>query len=1236
MLHDFLRRGTKALAACCSLAALVAGCDDGLICQSEKLVYIVEPAGIVTQDANATVDGVQTDVDVRSTFGEGATITLTVEDDDGNALTTLTATTDAQGNARFEDVTIPGAGADLRVVGDAGECGRDEDVLHVELGGGSGDCTLEFATAPEPNAFYAPLDVFNSSSDGSAAIPGFQGDLIVRTTPGNGVVLFLSGPGAVETQVGSGTANDVGELRLAMSLPEGQDNLRIECSGPNGLGTRSSGVVSVFVDTVSPACSLTSPVPGTSITPNLDEDMNLSNGIQLKLAGRAAGGDTVGEGARFVVTAPGGTMTTLTGSAVDAGGASTADASFNPATPPADFGVAFSTIDHAGNACSASTTYRVVYNGCPIVVTAPTTTVTTDADGNAANGAQVDVVLDVDDACIGRMVTSDCGSNDPGATVGGGGAATLRASVCGAVPCESSELCTVRVTSADGIQTTAGVSLSFDNQPPNVSVQIAAPAVPCGSVVTPADDIDGSMAGTQVRVRVVSPSAADRRLQITNSAGTMVLNANGVGGEVVTTIENGNNGLIGIARDAAGNTAMTPSCGITLADISVTFTGAAADGRVGASDGTVVANDLTFTLTGTVSEPTATVSVTVDGGAPTPAVVVGNSWSVVLTLAGRVAPYAIVATATAGPRSGVGNLSLVVDLSPPPGISNLAGTPITRRSIRLTFTAPNDGGAPAAAYRIRYSTTALTDANFDTTGTVAPAPTPAAPGTNESVNVTLLRAGTAYWLGVAAVDGSGNRGVAAIVGPITPAFDATGVIAPPNTVGNAGFGNGVVRGRFNDDAFEDVAVTAPFVTSSGLAAAGEVYVYLGSATGLATSPAVTIRGTTAGGQLGNSIARVRWSSATRDDLAIGAPFGGNIFVFNGGAAFPTGTVSDATAQRRITSNASANWFTGCGFGWKLATSDHDGDGTEDLIASMVFGGGGTAGAAVVFYGGTVPSGTVAISDLTSSGSGTTVARMYEVIDPNFPGLFLHNLGPTQGSADLTDDLALGFGEDGAPNQDVLVFRGSARPASSGVTREAFTVGRDVRLRFITNDLQGEWGSAMSSIDDQNGDGARDIVIGDWREGNDQGRVHIFDGDTVGTAGIATNATPGVVIAEMQRSDTSGVFGAAIVNNSDGSDPDVDGDGREDLVVAGRIPNTAQAALFIWFGPIGAGVQNPPAPNLVITGPASFAGQPPSAGSPGITAAWTDVNNDGLDDICWADWTSNGLDGGMQVLWDDGN
>jgi len=1245
MINTLLRRGTSVLALVCSMAAAVtlAGCGDGIVCQSEILVVIQEPSPVISADVNPSMDGVQTHVEVRSTFGRGVVLTLTVENG-GVTLATAQATTGADGDAIFEDVTIPPSGATLRVAGDAGECGHDEDTLVVEVIVGAG-CDLELAATPLANEHYAPLGVLNASLDTNPAQPGFQGDVIIKTNPSHEAKLFVAGPGAIETQIGSGVANAMGELRLAVDLPDGQDNLRATCAGPGGVGTRSSAVTSVWVDTVAPTCTITSPVPTTSITPSLDGDGDPGNGIQLALVGHASGADVAGEAASFVITAPGGTMTTLTGTAIDAGGASTAAASFDPDTTPADFGVRFAAEDHAGNTCATMHTYRVVYDGCPIVVTAPLGPLTTDADGDPSNGAQVDVVLDVADECIGRMVTTDCGATDPGAVVGAGGVTTVRATVCDGLPCEATETCTARVTSADGIETTAGIAITFDNQAPNVAVQVAAPAgVSCGGTVTPAQDVDPGAAGTQVRMRVVSPAATTRQLRHTAASGTTTVDAGSGGGEVVVTLDNGGNDFVGIATDGVGNTATSATCRVSLAEIAVAFTGAAADGTVGGNDGTVGGGGLTFTLTGTVSALGAAVEITVDGGAPVAATVVGQAWSLPLTLAARPAPYAIVATASEGPRVGAASLSLVVDVAGPGAVTGLGAVPNTRRSIRLTFTAPDDGGAAAASYRVRYATTALTDANFDTVGVPYGGPIPAAPGTSQSVTITPLRTGTPYWVAIAAVDAAGNRSPAQIAGPLTPAFDQTPAYGAPNTTAEANFGLAMARGRFNDDAFDDVAIAAPSVTSNGVAAAGEVYVYFGSATGLASAPALTIRGATTDGYLGSSLTAIRWSSSGRDDLAIGEPGGdggsGAIYVFPGGAALPTGVVDVSTAPRQIRVSTTANWFTGAGLGWQLAAADHDGDGTDDLVTTAVFGGGGTAGAAVVLYGGTVPTGTVRISDTSAAGSGTAVIRMYEQPGALF-GYYLHDVGRTQGPSDATDDLAVAFVEDGLPGAELIVFRGAGRPTDAGVTREPFTVGRDVRIVQPAADDELEWGSSVGSIQDQNGDGARDLVIGDFRHGVvvNGGAVYLIDGDTVGSGGVATIGAPGVVLTELSQVDSfpDEQLGMAVLNNAAGGVPDVDGDGFEDLVVVGRDRPSGRAALYVWFGPVPPGTQRPAAPNHVIPGPASFLAAVPANGGTPITAIWAgDVNADGLEDICWADWHSVGRDGGVQVLWDDGN
>ncbi|MBK9034451.1 MAG: hypothetical protein IPL61_24820 [Myxococcales bacterium] len=1222
----------RSLVATCAVLTAAAGCGDGPICQVESLVYITSPQGPIIADSDPGTDGVQTDVTVRSTFGRGTEVTLTVHDETDAVVATLTAATNADGDATFADVTIPSAGATLRVEADAGQCGSDSDEVVVSLVGG-GDCAVEFATPPLANDFYAPLGVWNAAADSDPAAAGYQGDVVIRARAGEQVRLFLSAPGVPEAEIGAGTVGDNGQTSLTLSAPEGQVNLRAECGVAASVGSRSSGVTSVFVDTVAPNCAMVDPTPGTSITPGLDANADLSDGIQVTLRGNASGGDGAGETASFAITDPGGNTVALVGTDLSAAGDSTAAATFDPATSPADYSIRFAAVDHANNSCQIDQAYRVVLAGCTLTVTAPTGTVTTDADGDPANGAQIDIAAS-SPACAGRVVTSDCGDNDPGGTFDGAGAAVLRATVCATVPCETSELCTLRTTSIDGIETTAGLALSFDNLAPSVTVGVALPlGVACGGTVTPAQDQDAGLAGVQLRMRVTAPLTISRELELTNSAGTSTTPVTAPGGEVFITIAAGANTFRGRATDAAGNVGTSTACAVSLADLAVNFTGSPADGTVGSGDGTVSAGALTFALTGTVSTTGASVAVTVDGGAPVAATVVGSTWSVTLTLAARAAPYAIVATATAGVRTGSATLPLIVDLTPPGPPTGLTAVADTRQSIRLNFTAP--GGA--ATYQVRYATTALTDANFDTTGTTVVAPTPGAAGAAEVVRAQPLKAGTAYWVAVASVDSAGNRSAAQIAGPLTPRFDQAPVTSAPNTVGAAGFGLAMVRGRFNDDAFDDLAVGAPYVTSGGVAAAGEVYVYLGSAVGLATTPALTIRGATADTNLGASLAAVRWSSATRHDLVIGEPFAdggsGVIHVINGGAALPTGAVTAAVAQRRIAVATTVNWFTGSALGWQLATSDHDGDGTDDLVATAVFGAGGASGAAVVLYGGTVPTGTVRISDLSAAGSGTTVARMYE--DPDATGslfgYYLHNVGPTGGVADTTDDLVVGYAEDGLPGGQVVVYRGVGRPAAPGVTRAPFTIGRDVKVRLVTNDVRLEWGSTVGSIADQNGDGARDLVFGDLRYLGDNGLVLIVDGDTVGTGGVAGHTSPGVALATFVGANLNDYLGMAVVNNANTTAPDVNGDGIEDLIVAARSPGTTQAVLDVWFGPVTGAT-----PDHVITGPASFQGALPGIGGSAITAIWAgDVNADGLDDVCWADWTSNSQDGALQLLWDDG-
>lgn len=122
--------------------------------------------------------------------------------------------------------------------------------------------------------------------------------------------------------------------------------------------------------------------------------------------------------------------------------------------------------------------------------------------------------------------------------------------------------------------------------------------------------------------------------------------------------------------------------------------------------------------------------------------------------------YASGAQASATPQSS-GSVVPPSDTTPPASIANLSATSNNARSITLNWTAVGDNGntGMAANYDIRYSTSAITVANFSTATQAIGKPTPKTSGSAESMIVTGLSGFTTYYFAIKAVDASGNTGI---------------------------------------------------------------------------------------------------------------------------------------------------------------------------------------------------------------------------------------------------------------------------------------------------------------------------------------------------------------------------------------------------------------------------------------------------------------------------------------------
>jgi hypothetical protein len=314
----------------------------------------------------------------------------------------------------------------------------------------------------------------------------------------------------------------------------------------------------------------------------------------------------------------------------------------------------------------------------------------------------------------------------------------------------------------------------------------------------------------------------------------------------------------------------------------------------------------------------------------------------------------------------------------------------------------------------------------------------------------------------------------------------------------------------NGDGYSDVAVGAPR-TVVGVHYVGWVGVYLGSATGIATSPSTTLSGP----EFSDSYFGLSVSSAGDvngdgfADLAVGATGPGRAFVYLGG---PSGLAS-SPATTLAGSGASAEWRV-------ASAGDVNGDGYGDLAI-----GDPSSNHVYLHLGG--PSG-ISPSGTTLSGAGG--------------GFYGVSLASGDMNGDGYSDLAVGDNAARGGFGAVYVYLGGAGGLATPPAAELDGPAGP----------RGEFGDRIASAGDVNGDGYADLVVG----------ALLFDSAYFyfgGPSGLAS--TP--VIITRDPSAPSG-FGSAVATAGD-----VDGDGYGDVAIGSSSPERVDVYLGGPSGPRSA-------------------------------------------------------------------
>lgn len=387
---------------------------------------------------------------------------------------------------------------------------------------------------------------------------------------------------------------------------------------------------------------------------------------------------------------------------------------------------------------------------------------------------------------------------------------------------------------------------------------------------------------------------------------------------------------------------------------------------------------------------------------------------------------------------------------------------------------------------------------------------------------------------------------------------------------NAAFGSSVgTAGDVNGDGYSDIIVGAPQDTN-GQATEGRAYVYYGRPSGLSNTAAWSYQPEYTSGQFGRSVSSAGDVNGdgyadvivgARD--ALGGLYRGKAYVFHGTA---TGLETEP-AWVGLADGANSS------YGYSVGTAgDVNGDGYSDVIVGAYYYNG--SGRAYVYHGS--PSGLSLTPDWITDSS--PFSRGY--------GWSVGTAGDVNG--DGYSDVIVGapIAIDADQRGQVFVYMGS----SSGLSTSPAWVSQ-------SDASSANYGLAVATAGDVNGDGYSDVIIGApmYPVDSGVGRVFVYLGSE---SGLSTSAA--------WTADSSAHSPG--VGLSVGSAGDVNGDGYSDVIVGAfqaSDPEFQEGMAFVYHGS-ASGLST--TPNWTGQSDKIWAWYGESVATAG------DVNGDGYSDI----------------------